>query len=91
LQHHANAEDATDKGTPTAPRHDANCNDNQTLTETTAKHLLKQRRKMKLQHRTTTYCTKSKTTNATMTKHLLKQSAKTPRTPTAPKKEHENY
>jgi hypothetical protein len=60
LQHHADAEDATDKGTPTAPRHDAYCNDNQTLLKTTAKHLLKQCMKMKLQHRMTAYCTKAR-------------------------------
>jgi hypothetical protein len=60
LLHHTEAEDATDKKTPTASRHDAYCNDNQTLTETTTKYLLKQCRKMKLQHRTTTYCTKAR-------------------------------
>jgi hypothetical protein len=60
LLHHTKAEDATDKRTPTAPRHDAYYNDNQTLIETTVKHLLKQCKKIKLQHRMTTYCTKAR-------------------------------
>jgi hypothetical protein len=60
LLHHAKAEDTTDKRMPTAPRHDAYCNDKQTLIETTAKPLLKQCKKIKLQHRMTTYYTKAR-------------------------------